>query len=386
MKTVLLRGPLLTHSGYGQHFRQIAKWFFENEQALDLDISCELLGWGVTGWMVDSSDPFVAKCLEYSQKKREVYDVSVQLQLPNEWNPFAAEFNVGVTAGVETDICNPEWVNCANKMDLVIVPSEFTKKGFTNSGEVTTTIEVVPEAFNEKTIDAKPFDALRLETPFNFLVFGQLTGNNAENDRKNLFYTMKWITEVFAGMKDVGVVLKTNGARNTKIDMKNCKTIFANVLRELNYKGTPRFTMVHGALTDEEVAGLYVHPQIKGLVSLTRGEGFGIPTLDAAAAGLPVIATDWSAHTEYLNLGKWIKVKNTVDKIHPSRVDNQIFMPEAKWAHPSETDAKTKLLKFYQGSSIPAQWAKELAPKIRENYSLKSIFKHYDRVFSNILK
>jgi len=45
-------------------------------------------------------------------------------------------------------------------------------------------------------------------------------------------------------------------------------------------------------------------PQVKALVALTRGEGYGLPILEAAASGLPVIATGWSGHMDFLKLGK----------------------------------------------------------------------------------
>lgn len=320
MKKVLLRGPILTKSGYGQHFRQIARWFFENQEKYDLDISCESLPWGVTGWMVNRDDEFVQKVLQCAQRQHENYDISVQLQLPNEWNPFAADYNIGVTAGVETDMCNPEWVHCINKMDLVIVPSEFTRQTFLNSGEVKTKIVVIGESFNQlflKPDDVKPFAGLdNLESDFNFLVVGQVTGYNAENDRKNLFYTVKWFSEVFNGMSDVGLVIKTNGARNTKIDLANCKNIFESVLTELKYNGTPKFYMIHGDLTDEEMVGLYKHPKIKAFLTLTKGEGFcGLETTPIITKNGLKKLSEMEINDEVLtHTGNWKKVTKTMSR------------------------------------------------------------------------
>ena len=50
----------------------------------------------------------------------------VQLQLPDEWDSNLAKKNIGVSAFVETDRCNPQWIDKCNEMDAVIVPSKFT--------------------------------------------------------------------------------------------------------------------------------------------------------------------------------------------------------------------------------------------------------------------
>ena len=55
-----------------------------------------------------------------------VYDLTVQVQLPDEWKPELGRKNIGISAFVETDKCNPKWVKKCNEMDHVIVPSTFT--------------------------------------------------------------------------------------------------------------------------------------------------------------------------------------------------------------------------------------------------------------------
>lgn len=393
MKTVLLRAPTLSRSGYGVHARQIARWLFRKAAVEhSLDITAELLRWGNTHWLtdLDDEDGLVRELIAASNNVKPFYDVSIQLQLPNEWNPYAAAFNVGITAGVETDKCNPAWVTCVNQMSLVIVPSEFTRQTFLNSGEVTTPIVVVPEAFPDCYLEEQlPEVDLNLETKFNFLIVGQVTGNNVHNDRKNIPLTIKWIMDEFAGDRDVGLVVKTNWTGcSTKLDKVITTNMFNKMLEDLGLsKQTfPRIYLLHGTMRDNEVASLYRNQDIKALVSLTRGEGFGLPLLEAAASGLPVIATNWSAHTEFLSLGKYISVNHDLVPVHETKLDNQIFMPGAKWAYPSELDAKFRLRKFYESSQMPKVWAADLKSKIQSNYSFEAIAKRYDQVLGSVLK
>lgn len=387
MKTVLLRAPVLTLSGYGVHARQVAKWLFDQEEKLNLDITTELLNWGHTGWIVDpeAEDGLAGRILQASGNSKQFYDITIQLQLPNEWNPMLGACNIGITAGVETDRCNPSWIDSINQMDLVVVPSEFTKQSFMSSGNVTTDIVVIPEAFmNAATEESKPIQ-LDLPTKFNFLVFGQITGNTPDNDRKNLAYTIKWLSEALANRPDVGVVVKSNIVRNTKLDRMACANMFAKLVEEVKQGPGPQFYLLHGNMKDEEVVSLYKHPSMKALISLTHGEGYGLPLLEAAACGLPVMATNWSGHLEFLKYGKFLPIEYKLSPIHESRVDNQIFIPGAMWAYPLEQDFKRKVLKFVDSPDLPKQWAKELQTKILELFSQQTISNQYSKHLDSIL-
>ncbi len=388
-KTVILRAPSLCQAGYGVHARQVARWLFELQDSKNnIEVICEPLPWGVTPWLTnpEAENGLVGRIIQ-STKQLPHYDVSIQLQLPNEWNPFLADYNIGLTAAVEADRCNPAWISAANRMDLVIVPSEFVKSVFTNTGEIKTRLEVVPESFISECLNdsIKSLDELPLETDFNFLIFSQFTGNSPNNDRKNIAYTIKWLNEVFSDKPNVGVVIKTNMARQTVLDEINCTTVLTKIVEETR-KGTgPKFYLLHGEMTNEEIIGLYKHPKIKALISLTHGEGFGLPILEAATCGKPVIVTNWSAHTEFLSQGKFIKIDYNMVPVHQSRVDGQIYLEGFKWANPSEEDFKRKVVKFYESPKIPQQWAEELAEKLKMSHSPQSINNQYTKLLESII-
>jgi hypothetical protein len=413
-KKVILRAPLLTMSGYGVHSRQIFRWLESNEEKFDTFVN--VVPWGNTTWFVnpDRLDGLVARIMNKSGNYPSSFDISIQVQLPNEWDSNLARFNVGVTAAVETDKANPAWAYNVNAMDLVIVPSEHAKLSLTNSGCPERKIKVVPEAFIDEILEEeKNHLNIDFDTNFNFLIFGQFTGNNEENDRKNTYNTLKWICESFKNDKDVGIVIKTNFSRNCQFDRNLTKDILRSTLSKFrDERKLPPVYFIHGEMSDREVASLYVHPKIKALVSLTRGEGFGLPTLEAAASGLPIIATNWSGHLDFLNKGKFLEVDYSLKEVSDSRIDKrgcsscngtgknghiqicsicggtgftQIFMEGSKWAEPKEISAKKVLKKFREMPDVPKQWAVDLSTIIRKEYSQDAIQKHYDRVFSDIV-
>ena len=386
MKNVVIRAPLLSRSGYGVHSRQVFQYLLQKP---NINLRTQIVPWGITPWYTnpDSCGGLVEEAIKRSAGPDESHDVSFQVILPNEWDTSAAKINIGLTAGVETNVCNPEWcsVDC-NKMDLIIVPSNHTKNCFVNSGAFHTRMEVVPEAyFNELCSDPHDLN-LELPTPFNFLTVGVLTGMSPETDRKNLFYLLKWFVETFNGDEEVGLIVKTNRGRETTIDKKLTKQMLHGVLKEIGHTGQPRIYLLHGSMTRNEMNTLYKTDSIKALISATRGEGFGLPMLEAATAGLPVIATNWSAHTEFLNRGKWVKIEYDLRPIGAERVDNKIFMDSAWWAYPREDSFKSSLMKFRRKPFLPQQWAKELSNTLKEEYSLETIFTIYDKVLGDILE
>ena len=217
------------------------------------------------------------------------------------------------------------------------------------------------------------------------MIVSQLTSVDSSVDRKNIVNTIKWICESFKDDKSVGIVLKTNSGRGTTIDKGMTSQAIRSVVSQIRSISKVPVYFIHGNMTNEEISRLYRNPKIRALVSLTRGEGFGLPLLEAAASGLPVIATDWSAHTEFLNTGKWIKIEHDMIDVPESRIDGRIFVAGSKWANPSEDIFKKKIRKFRDSSETPTQWARELSALCRSKFSRDSILKMYERTFIEIL-
>ena len=385
MKNVLFRAPVLTQSGYGVHARQIARWLLSRS---DINVSFQMLNWGKTPWYINRDDlgGLVGEIMQRS-RPLDSCDVSFQLQLPNEWDVLLATKNVGITAAIETDRANPQWVTACNNMDTVVFPSQHAKKSLDGSGNLTVSSLVIPEAYtNACCLETDSLPKINdFNTSFNILVFGQITATDPTFDRKNTFNTIKWLCEEFKDNKDVGIVLKTNMGRNSKIDRKYTKSILNQVISASRKRDFPRVYLVHGDMSDEEVVALYKNKSIKVMVSLTRGEGFGLPLLEAAACDLPIIATNWSGHTEFLNRGKFIPIFYDLKQIPPNRVDNKLFISGARWAEPNENDFKRRVKKFYNNPATPREWATNLGKIIRTEYSQKRIVSMYNEAFSEIL-
>ena len=91
----------------------------------------------------------------------------------------------------------------------------------------------------------------------------------------------------------------------------------------------PNVYLLHGDLTDEEMNKLYNHPKVKAHITFTRGEGYGRPLAEAALSQKPIIATNYSAHTEFLK--ESVLLPGTLENVHPSAVWDKVILAESQW-------------------------------------------------------
>ena len=385
MANILIRAPLLTQSGYGVHSRQIFRWAISRGH----NVIVQLLPWGNTPWYVNSEslDGLVGEIMKRSSPPNIPFDMSIQVQLPNEWDPKLAKINVGVTAAVETDICNKEWITCCNKMDKIIVPSKFTKNVLQNSGY--DKAEVIPEGFPDSILEISSSTKqlpLSFKTSFNYLLYGQITSNDPAADRKNTFNQIKWFCETFKGRKDTGLIIKTNSSRNSTVDRKLTYRSLKGLVNEARGGNKyPKVYLLHGHLSEKEVASLFNNKKIKCLLAATRGEGFGLPILEAAASSVPIVATNWSGHLDFLGKDNWQKVSYNLVDVPENRIDNRIFVPGSKWADPHEESFKTMIKNVRVDYPSCRKKAKIISSKVTKSHNFESIAKLYDEKLNIIL-
>ncbi len=398
---LLLKAPVLTQSGYGVHSRQIFR-ALASEPAFDIFI--ESIRWGDCAYLVHDTEEKrkIKECtdkymMHKVQNKLPEFDIFVHVTIPTEFER-RAKFNVGVTAGIETDRVSANWIAKCNEMDMIIVPSEHSKKTLAgvqyqvrasndpnapvHDLRLVKPIVVCPEGvdtnvFKKMTVEevsnVPVVASLKFETDFNYLHVGQWGPGGYGEDRKNIANLVKYFIETFRGEKDVGLVLKVNMARNSVADYENIVRRLTSIKSNYPANEVPPIYLVHASLTDQEMAALYNHPQIKALVSLTHGEGFGLPLLEAAACSLPIIATNWSGHLDFLKKGLFSAVSYEMKQIPKVAEWADIMIPGSNWAEVSQEDAKHRLKKMTESYSKPKEWAAELAKEVALKYNLDSV-------------
>jgi len=393
-KKILVTGPALTTSGYGEQSRFALRALRSREDLFDIYLTPT--PWGQCGWIHEDNDErkwldsVIMKTVQYTQASNNQphYDMSLQITIPNEWKKLAP-VNVGYTAGIETNKISPHWVQPSNQMDKIIVVSNFAKKGFDNGIFTATdqrTGQQVPNFKVNTPIDVVNYSVrkgqaveidLPITTDFNFLVVAQA------GPRKNFVNTVKWFVEEFKN-DNVGLICKTHLGGASHID----REAITNNLQQILAPYTDRkckVYLLHGDMSESEMAGLYTHPKVKALVSLSHGEGFGLPLFEAAGWGLPVITTEWSGHTDFMYCenkeGKvkphFARVDFTLQPVQPEAIWNGVIEKDTMWAFPVGNSAKTQMRAVYKDHDRYRGQAKRLAAHIEKEFATDKIYEQF---------
>lgn len=403
MKKVILVAPVLSRSGYGEMGRFALRALLSNP---NVDLYLHNINWGKTGWIWKDDDErriidsLLQKTVIYRQNGGQ-FDASVQCTIPNEWQKLTPH-DIGYTAGIETDKVAPVWLTKGNEVDKIITISNHSMNVYKNTAydgtntqtgepikgyKCTTPMDCV--GFPKKNIEAKEME-IDLKHDFNFLCVAQI------GPRKNVDAVINNFIEEFKN-EEVGLVLKLNRMNDSIIDFHAIQQIFKQISATAKKEEwTCSINVIHGNLTDEQMQGLYQHPKIKAAVSFTHGEGFGLPMYEASYNGLPVVATDWSGHLDFLTLNEKVdtskfrggstrgkistnkkmfaNVKYELKQIPAQAVWDGVLQADSKWAFVDDQDARKKMRDVYKNYGSWKKKAEKLAASYDDEQALYDKF------------
>jgi glycosyltransferase involved in cell wall biosynthesis len=373
MRSVIIASPVATQSGYGHHAREIIANFIE-QRSSEWDIKLVSLPWGHTPFTYPIPLDWNRRIIQLPLTEQP--DIWVQITVPNEFQAVG-KYNIGVTAGTEGDICPEAWIDNLNAMQLVIVPSEFTKQVFINTSQkhnkpITTRIEVIPEYFDDQIYNNKVNGQLtildQIAEPFAFLSVGHWLQGQVGEDRKNISGLIHCFFNTYKNQKDApALILKTSGATYSVMDRMEIESKINQIRDMFGTEKLPNVYLLHGDLTDEEMNLLYNHPKVKAMVSFTKAEGFGRPLLEFSTTGKPIIAPHYSGQADFLKKDFICALPGGMTDIHGS-AQNDFLINGAKWFTPDYSYAG-KMFKEVQKNY--KKW-QELAK--RQRYFVNSTF------------
>ncbi len=256
----------------------------------------------------------------------------------------------------EVDGIPRDWVQCLNEMDEVWVPSEFVKKAFVSSG-VAVPVYVIGEGVDPEFFhpDIIPFPNLPKEK-FKFLT------NFAWGKRKGVDVLFEAFRKEFDKDEDVCLIVKVLPSYQGHNIKDELKLVYER-------KGAAPVYLYDLEFKKWEMGRLYTGCDC--FLWPSRGEGFGLPALEALASGLPVIASDYSSHMEFLKKDGKARpgVLPLKGEIVPYKGGDSIYYYGCNWFDPSVDELRKLMREVYNNAGKYRRMALESSTEVRKEYN-----------------
>ena len=402
--SIVVSCPIDTYSGYGARGRDFVKSLVDLDK---YDVKILAQRWGETRWgyLKDHNDTVFTPLIVNNLTQQP--DIWIQISIPNEFQKVG-KYNIGVTAGIETTLCDPSWIKGANNMDLILVSSNHALESLNRSKfdikddktgqikeklDLKTKVEILFEGADltkyfpanyTKDLDN---ELISLKTAldsipesFCFMTTGHWMQGDFGQDRKNIGFTIKSFLETFKNKPNAPALIMKSHCMTTSIMDRDRMLEKIDAVRKSVKGKLPNIYLLHGEVSDKGMNVLYNHPKVKAFISLPKGEGFGRPFLEFSLVNKPIIASSWSGQTDFLDREFVRFVKGDLKNVDKSAAVKNILLTESQWFSPDPIDVGKAYKEIYKDYKKWTVNAKRQGHKSRTEFSYEAMVTKLDKI------
>jgi glycosyltransferase involved in cell wall biosynthesis/Tfp pilus assembly protein PilF len=225
------------------------------------------------------------------------------------------------------------WLDNAENVDEFWVPSPLVRHMYVDSGIAPEKVQVIPNGVDTQKFrpGVKPLK-LATKKKFKFLFVGGTI------HRKGPDVLLEAFSKAFTAADDVCLVVKDFGG-----DSCYRGQTAAEAIRALQQTpGAPEIVYLDQEIASDEMPSLYAACDC--LVLPYRGEGFGMPVLEAMACGLPVVVTSQGATDSFVTKDAGWKIPSRLQRLN-GRV-GEIPLVKSGWLLEPNKEQLTNILKI----------------------------------------
>ena len=342
MKNIKYVGPAKDHSGYGECSRHDIGSLLEAGYDITLKIpryTQASADFGELGQIVDVKN-----------NNDIPYSVVIVHTTPDQFAKHRepGKYNIGRVIW-ETDKLPPDFADGAEMMDEIWTASEFNKQAIINAG-VTKPIYIVPEAIdvnlNLSDNQYRPFKC-KADGSFSFYSIFEWT------ERKNPDALLRSYWQEFTEKDNVSLVIKTYLDSFSVATRKEITTAIGAMKASLKLDYYAPVFLYLDIMNRDQIYRF--HNSFDCFVSTHRGEGWGIPQMEAMLAGKPIISSNICGIHEYLtNQEEAMLVPVTMKRVNNTR-NTQWYLHDQNWGDVDQSKFREAMRWVYenqQGSSM----------------------------------
>ena len=249
------------------------------------------------------------------------------------------------------------WVQSMNKLDEIWTTSKLFAETFKHNG-VYKPIKVIKPTI--EVTNRTEYRRLKIKGFKGFLFYSIFQWT----ERKNPRALLETYWTAFEGKKDVGLMLKVYKANFSEHERQQIRNDINKWKRKLKLKHYPKVFLVLGEISNEEI--MRIHSTGDCFVSAHRGEGLGLPQIEAMSIGNPIISTNFGGiHELFSDDFSWLIKYKLV------QVFNMVHIPfynaQQLWAEVDTKHLKKSMLEAYSNRKLTAKKGRLAKAFIKKN-------------------
>jgi glycosyltransferase involved in cell wall biosynthesis len=327
-------------SGIGNHFASFA------------DAMTDLDGIGSHVQELNFQDPDAVVDAARASTDQDVTVSFVGMNIHDLFRGLRIQWIVFESTRIPVDV-----LRSAEMADVVWVPTSWGRDVLIANGIAQHKIDVVPEGVNHNLFH--PHGRQAESRPFRFLVVGKY------EIRKSYPEIFRAFAEEFGNDPAVELVMKSDYFRDGDAKAQQ-------MIADLRSHGFENWRLNWGYADIKTIADMYRTSNV--FLSAPRGEAWGLPIIEAAASGLPVISTLYSGHGEFLQTisNSVIPVDYDLGAVDCDEYKGYYPFPDGdwgEWALPRVDSIRSAMRTAYLNHGDLAKLARKNSQKIRTEFS-----------------
>jgi glycosyltransferase involved in cell wall biosynthesis len=273
-----------------------------------------------------------------------------------------------------TKIPETEIASLIKNYDEIWVPSEWGRQILLQHAVPFSKIRVMPEGVDAQTHFPDPLSSKEENGRVRLLQIGKF------ETRKSYYESVMSINKAFGNPENVEYFVKCDWLKGNESLQHGMENLVFGHCRASTYTIT-------GNVSAEEMIRLY--RSADAFLFPSKGEGWGLPLLEALACGVPCLATNYSGQSEYLKdvEGLYLSLDFTLSPMNCPDTKNRLPRPENDWGLWAVADQDDFAMKLRQCVEQKTRWkANALAASkiVRELYSWEACARRVHKAICEI--
>lgn len=353
MVQIIWRGNFLDYTGYSKATRE----YITAIHNLGIDVKLDPVVYKIPQIELPSEQSELFRHLIYKPKsyKRKIF---IHHQTPDYWKRRLHP-SIGFTYW-ETSKIPSHWVQHLNQMHGIFLSSNHNVELFQKSGVRVPLFHIRPclspiqsNSKVQPNLQTSP-DYLKQLPEFRFL--SVLSWIN----RKGYDLLLKAFWQEFSSKDNVSLIIKTVDPDANLKEIEKLKISYG-----ISHNTAPLYIDTE-VRSDAEMDQLYRNCQ--AFVLPSRGEGIGYPLLEAAQRGLPIIATGWGGHLDFLHDNNSFLIPYHFVPVKPQGFYPG-YQPDQLWAEPSVEQLKVLMRNVYENYAHAVAKGKAAQQYVEQHYT-----------------